>query len=77
MVDYEQITVTDGVGTVFCLALAMSVAGMAGDTAVSYPRWTKTLTGSYIKGVEMFEEIFTGIEVIFHASNILYGRSRS
>ena len=77
MVDDEQITVADGVGTVFRLALAMSVAGMAGDTAVAYPCWTKTFTGCYIEGVEMFEEVFTGIEVVFHASNILYGRSRS
>ena len=76
MVDDEQITVADGVGTVFRLALAMSVAGMAGDTAVAYPCWTKTFTGCYIEGVEMFEEVFTGIEVVFHASDILHSRSR-
>ena len=58
MVDDEQITVADGVGTVFRLALAVSVAGMAGDTAVAYPCWTKTFTGCYIEGVEMFEEVF-------------------
>ena len=74
MVDNQKITVTNGVGTVFCLALAMSITGVTGDTTVTDPCRTKSFTGRHVESVQMLKEVLTGFEVFFHAGNILYRR---
>ena len=66
MIDNQQVTVADGVGTIFCLALAVTIAGVAGNTAVTDPGGTESLTGWYIESVEMLEEVFTCVEVFLH-----------
>ena len=72
MVYHEQIAVADGVGTVVGLTLAVTVRGMAGDAAVAYPGGAKTAAGVLLKGVQVLKEVFTGVEVFFHAAHILH-----
>ena len=63
MVDHEQITVADGVGTIFCLALAVAVVWVTGDTAITHPGRTESFTWCYIEGVQMLEEVLARVEV--------------
>ena len=77
MIDDKQIAVAYGVGAVLRLALAVSVTGMTGDTAVAYPRRTKTATRRLVDGVEFLEERLAYQEVLFHTGNGIHSRSRS
>ncbi len=74
MVDDQQIAVADGVGTVFGLALAVAVAGVAGDAAVAHPCGAQSLAWCLLEGVEVLEEVLAGVEVFFHACHILNSR---
>ena len=70
MIDNEQITIANLIGAVFGLAFAVTVAGMAGNTAVAHPCWAEALAWILLEGVEVFEEVLTSIEVFLHASNV-------
>ena len=67
MIDHQQVAVANLVGAILRLALAMSVAGVAGDTRVAYPSRTQSLARILLEGVEMFEEVLADIEVALHA----------
>ena len=67
MIDHEQIAVADGVGTIFRLAFAMTIGGVAMEAAAAHPGWTQSLAGFVGVGVEMFEEILTLVETHFQS----------
>ena len=46
---------------------------MAGYAAVAHPCRAETLAGILLEGVEVFEEVFAGVEVFLHAGNVLDG----
>ena len=74
VIDHEQIAVANLVGTVLRLALAVAVAGVAGDAAVAHPGRAESLAGILLEGVEVLEEVLTRVEVFLHAGDVLHGR---
>ncbi len=77
MIDDQQITVADGVGTILRLALAVTIAGVTGNARVTNPSRTKTLTRLLFESIEFLEEALTNNEVFLHTSLIGHCRSRS
>ena len=68
MVDDQQITVANGVGAILRLALAVTVARVAGNARVAHPGRTQSLARLLFEGVKVFEEVLARIEIIIHAS---------
>jgi hypothetical protein len=77
VIERQQIAVANGVGTIGRLTLAMTIAGVAGYTRVAHPGWSKSLAGLLFEGVQVFEEVFTRVEVFLHAGYVPHGRSGS
>ena len=76
MINHEQVTVANRVGAILRLSLTMTVRGVAGNTAVTQPCRSETLTGSLLKRVEVFKEVFTSDEVgrTISPGNKVHGR---
>ena len=72
VIDHEQVAIAS-VGCVITIhTLTMTVARVAGDTAVAHPCRSETLAWFLVQREHMFKEVLTLIEVGFHSCCVSY-----
>ena len=76
MVDNQQVTVSERLSVIDCLAFSMTVRRMTLFTVVAYPCRTKSPVGVVRQGKGTLEEVFTSVEAVFHTRNIRDSRCR-